>query len=139
MTPPGLHAEDQKSPATVKIENARINAVSPTSTDSAAFMTIQNLSDESIRLVHTTSQISGSVMPMLTSHEKMNGIEVIGMKEVDYLEIPARGTLELEPGGAHLMLMGLTQPLVPGTTTKLVLHFSPGPDEMTVDAKVVKQ
>jgi periplasmic copper chaperone A len=37
--------------------------------------------------------------------------------------IPAGGRLELHPGGAHMMLLGLTQALRPGDIVRLVLTF----------------
>ncbi len=39
------------------------------------------------------------------------------------LEIPAGGSVELRPGGLHLMLMGLKKPLLPGDAIKGVLTF----------------
>jgi periplasmic copper chaperone A len=37
--------------------------------------------------------------------------------------IPAGGRLAMHPGGAHIMLLGLTQALRPGDTVPLVLIF----------------
>ena len=66
------------------------------------------------------------------------------------LEIPAGGSVELRPGGLHLMLMGLTKPLQQGEAIKGVLTFrdagdvavtlpvepagSPGPGKAPADA-----
>ena len=54
--------------------------------------------------------------------EMTNG--VMSMKEVEGgIEIPAGGTIQLEPGGNHVMLMGLKAPLVEGETLPLTLVF----------------
>ena len=39
------------------------------------------------------------------------------------LPIPAKGSVLLAPGGLHVMLMGLPQPLKAGTTLPLTLNF----------------
>ncbi|WP_044562098.1 copper chaperone PCu(A)C [Azospirillum sp. B4] len=42
---------------------------------------------------------------------------------VDGVALPAGGTVTLKPEGAHIMLMGLTQPLVVGQRVHLTLRF----------------
>ena len=46
------------------------------------------------------------------------------MREHGQLQIPAGKTVELAPGGVHLMLMGLKQQLVAGETISLKMKFS---------------
>ncbi len=48
---------------------------------------------------------------------------VMKMEAAGALEIPARGTLEMKPGGYHIMLMGLQAPLKQGETLELTLVF----------------
>ena len=56
-------------------------------------------------------------------HEmKMEG-DTMRMRGLPVLELPARQTVELKPGGYHLMLMDLKQPLVNGTSVPLTLIF----------------
>lgn len=57
-------------------------------------------------------------------HEmKMDG-NVMRMRALEQgLELPRGETVELRPGGYHLMLMGLKQPLQAGTTVPVVLRF----------------
>jgi copper(I)-binding protein len=47
-------------------------------------------------------------------------------KLADGLDIPAGGTVELKPGGMHLMLLDLKQPLVEGTRVPVKLTFKSG-------------
>ena len=54
-------------------------------------------------------------------HEmKMDG-NVMKMRAVDKLALPAGKTIELRPGGYHVMLMDLAQPLNDGDTVPLTL------------------
>ena len=43
------------------------------------------------------------------------------MRAVPKLDLPAGQTVELKPGGYHVMLMDLKQPLAPGSTVPLTL------------------
>lgn len=45
------------------------------------------------------------------------------MRQVDGFDIPAKGQAMLQPGGNHIMLMGLNKALQPGTRHALVLVF----------------
>lgn len=49
------------------------------------------------------------------------------------VDVPANGELKLEPGGDHLMLMGLTSPLKVGDSVELTLQFQ---NAGTVNIKV---
>lgn len=64
-----------------------------------------------------------------------DGFAMMGMREVDRLEIPAGTTVELVPGGFHLMLIDLAEDLVPGTEYDLTLTFAEA-GEITVTVEV---
>jgi len=49
---------------------------------------------------------------------------VMRMRAVAAVEIPAHATTALKPGGYHVMLMDLKQPLVVGQTIPLSLTFA---------------
>lgn len=51
------------------------------------------------------------------------------------IEVPAGGRTELEPGGFHVMLVGLKQDFSPGDTVSVTLRFEKS-DEITVEAAV---
>lgn len=48
---------------------------------------------------------------------------VMRMRPVDAIDVPAGGAVTLQPGGLHVMLMGLDKPLVEGETLPLTLVF----------------
>jgi copper(I)-binding protein len=45
------------------------------------------------------------------------------MRPVESIECPPGVTVKIEPGGLHVMLLGLTHPLVAGTKFPLTLRF----------------
>jgi copper(I)-binding protein len=60
---------------------------------------------------------------------------MMGMEPVARLEIPAGGTVQLAPGGYHIMLIGLTKDLNVGDTVQVTLKFEKAGD-VTVTAQV---
>ena len=63
---------------------------------------------------------------------RMNG-DVMQMRQVDAIALPAGKTVELKPGGWHLMLVGLKAPLKAGDKFPLTLKFErAGEVEVTV-------
>lgn len=60
---------------------------------------------------------------------------VMRMRRVDRVELPAGATVRLEPGGLHMMLIGLKQPLAEGARLPLVLRFETA-GEVKVELKV---
>ncbi|MEO7056854.1 MAG: copper chaperone PCu(A)C [Caldimonas sp.] len=73
-----------------------------------------------LRLVGVSTPVAG----IAEIHQmKMEG-DVMRMREVaGGLELPPRQTVELEPSGLHIMLMGLKQPLAVGETASMRLDF----------------
>lgn len=63
------------------------------------------------------------VAEVVELHEtKMDG-DVMKMGPISSIEVPAGGSVNLEPGGKHIMLINLKQPLTPGEKIKLILNF----------------
>ncbi len=91
---------------------------------SAAFGELANGSDADVTVVSAASDAS----TMLELHETVeNDAGEMIMREIDGgFVIPAGGSLALEPGGSHLMLMDLTGPLVAGAEASVTLTFSDG-------------
>lgn len=85
----------------------------------AAFMTVQNHGSAEDRLVSASSPVAERV----ELHTHIRDGEVMRMREIDAIEIPAGGTVKLQPGGLHLMLIDLTAPLKQGETFPLTLSF----------------
>lgn len=58
------------------------------------------------------------------------------MADTDALDVPGGGSAVLSPGGAHIMLSGLTRPLVEGDTVTVVLELRNGPPVSVVTTVV---
>ncbi|WP_157271111.1 copper chaperone PCu(A)C [Azohydromonas aeria] len=56
-------------------------------------------------------------------HNMFMSGDVMRMRQVEAIDVPAGATVELGPGGLHLMLMGLKAPLTAGQRLPLVLRF----------------
>jgi periplasmic copper chaperone A len=113
----GTSALAQQGGATVRVENAWVRSAVPGQQGTGAFMRITAAHD--MKLVGAATPAAG----IAEVHEmKMDG-DVMKMRAVGQLDLPAGRTIELKPGGYHLMLMELKQPLRPGTKMPLTLLF----------------
>jgi len=89
-------------------------------TNSAAYMLLSDHGTEPDRLVSASSPIAREVVLHVFNVE--NG--VYGMHPVSAIQItPGTALTVLEPGGAHVMLEGLKQPLKAGESFPLTLTF----------------
>ena len=117
-----------------------------------AYMTIQNTGSAADAFVGESSPIAQSVevhetmgmgIPAPSASDAMGGVagmspiptassmasmsgEMMGMQPVARMEIPAGGTVQLAPGGYHIMLIGLTKDLNVGARSRSSLS-STGP------------
>jgi len=86
---------------------------------SAVYMVIENTGDQPDRLLHAHSDVAQTI----ELHEAKMENGVMKMQPVEGIDVPAHGSVELKPGGLHVMLIGLTRDLNPGDTVELELHF----------------
>ena len=99
-----------------------------------AFMTLQNTTDTEDRLVKAA--VNSTVASVVEIHETtVDENDMMHMRPVDRVTIPAGGSVELKPGGLHIMLMDVQGDLVEGQTVSLLLTFESGL-ELTVEAPV---
>ena len=89
-----------------------------------AYLTIHG-GDTPDRLESVTSPRSAKVEMHTMS---MDG-DVMRMRMVDSIDVPANGEVKLQPGGMHLMLTQLSAPLKSGQTVPLTLHFEHAGDK----------
>lgn len=116
----------------VVIEHAWVKATEDGMT--AAFGDLVNPGGADITLV----AVSSPAATAMELHETVaDASGQMAMRERDGgFTIPAGGTLVLEPGGNHLMLMGLTGPIVAGDEVEFTLTFSDGSERtFTAPAK----
>ncbi|WP_375688560.1 DUF1775 domain-containing protein [Pseudooceanicola sp. LIPI14-2-Ac024] len=102
------------------IAEAFSRATLPNAPVGGGFMAITNNGAEDDRLIAASSPAAGRV----EIHEMAMEGDVMKMRELaDGLPIPAGETVTLKPGGFHLMMMQLGQPLVEGETVPVTLTF----------------
>jgi len=113
---------------TIEVRDAWVRSSVTGQNASGAFMKIT--AKESAKLIAATSPVAG----IAEIHEmKMEG-NVMTMRAVSGgLDLPAGKTVELRPGGYHLMLMDLKAPLVKAGQVPLTLLFK---DAKGVESKV---
>jgi len=85
-----------------------------------AFLTIRNDGDTADQLTGASSTIA----PMVGVHETIADNGVMKMRPVGSIDLPPHQTVMLKPGGYHVMLMGLANPLKEGDTFPLDLTFA---------------
>lgn len=97
---------------------------------SAAYLQIHNDG-------HTDDQLIAVIVDegVAEIHETQIQNDVMRMRPVDGINIPAGETVQLEPGGYHIMLMDFGTPLIQGNRLPLTLFFASGA-EISVDAWV---
>lgn len=93
-------------------------------TVSAGYGRIENGTGAAVRLIGTETPVAGKV----EIHNVTTEGGVMRMRPLaDGLDIPAGETVELRPGGYHLMLLELRQSLRRGETVPVTLRFDSGP------------
>jgi periplasmic copper chaperone A len=105
--------------AQITISDAWTRATAPGAKIGAGYMTIRNASKSADRLIAASSPAAEKVEPHVTAKDGA----IFRMREVKGYDIPAGGSFELKPGGAHLMLMNLKAPLKEGDKVPLTLRF----------------
>jgi hypothetical protein len=115
--------------ANISVTDAWARATMPGQKVSGAYMQIR--SDADARLIRASSP----AVPRVEIHEmKMDG-DVMRMREVEAIDLPKSKTVSLEPGGFHIMLMNLPQPIAAGEVIPLVLTVESGGKRQTVEVK----
>ncbi|MFN3601657.1 MAG: copper chaperone PCu(A)C [Dietzia sp.] len=100
---------------------------------SGVFGTIRNPGDSEVHLTGATSEIGETT----ELHETVPGASGMMMQEKQGgFVIPAGGQLVLEPGGNHIMLMDLSEPITTGQQITITLQFDGAADQnITVSAR----
>lgn len=117
----------------VMVSDAYVRAVPPGQPNSASFMVLSNHSSEDLVLVGAESDVAKAVE--LHSHTMKDGM--MRMRQVEKIDLPAGETVQLQPGGLHVMVIGLQQKLVPGEKIDMALVFSDG-SKLDLKVPVVK-
>jgi copper(I)-binding protein len=113
--------------AQVDVTSAWARPAVPGQSATGAFMTLT--SKEGARLLGAASAVAGVV----EIHEMAMEGNVMKMREVRGLDLPAGRAVQLKPGGYHVMLMDLKRPLAVGEKVRVELRLE------TRDKRLVTQ
>lgn len=108
-----------QSAGPLRIEQPFARATAPTARAGGAFMTIVNTGASADRLL----RVETSVAARAELHTVIMEGDVMRMREVPGIDVPANGKATLAPGGFHVMLMELKAPLKAGDTAPITLVF----------------
>jgi copper(I)-binding protein len=81
---------------------------------------------------------SDTTMAMGSDTTMAMGEGEMGMRPVEFIELPAGEAVELKPGGYHIMFIDLVKPLEVGTSIALTLVFE-NAGEITIDVPVLDE
>lgn len=116
----GCPAGQEFAAGALTVTGAWSRATLPQANVAAGYMTISNAGAEADRLagVATAAAETAEIHRMWIENEMMK-MEVLP----EGIEIPAAGSVTLDPGGLHLMFIGITQPFEAGDCVEVVLSF----------------
>jgi len=120
----------------VAVSDAWIRATVPGQTASGAFMRIT--SEETASLVGFTTDLASTHQ----LHEMRMDGDVMRMRELDQVSLPAGKTVGFGPGSMHFMLLDLKKPLVAGESAPitLVVRLSNGKQvRITTEARIERR
>lgn len=127
-----LSAAAQQS-AVVEVADVWVRALPPTQTNTAAYLTIINRGDTGITIVGASADVADKVEIHTT--REIDGY--MRMEQLQDLSVAVGESLQLAPGGTHLMLLGLARMPLTGETVRLCLELATG-DEICTVAEVRK-
>ncbi|WP_372527000.1 copper chaperone PCu(A)C [Piscinibacter sp.] len=125
----GAHADGSKL-ASITIDHPYARATLAGQSNGAAYFSLDNRGAGDRLLA-----VSAPVSARAELHSMTMDGGVMRMRQLDAIDVPAGKTVELKPGGLHVMLLGLKAPLKAGDSFLMTLKFEKA-GEATVDVKV---
>jgi copper(I)-binding protein len=150
-------SDDSSSSEQVSVKDAWARVTAPTATMGAVYMNLESADGDKLMSAEVPTSIAGKT----EIHETVGGEggmesgdtmgmeegsmdqsmeegsmdpSMMGMREVDSIDLPAGEEVSLEPGGFHIMLLELEQPIAEGDTVPVTLTFEKA-GEIEVDAE----
>lgn len=95
--------------------------VRPSEGITATYFQIRNENDNNIELVSVETELG-----ITEIHETQMENDVMRMRPVESINIASNETIRFEPGGYHVMIMGLSSTIIEGDSVELILNFASG-------------
>ena len=105
---------------TIRIIQPWARATAGTATVGAAYMTLDNTGPKADRLIEASSAVAAKT----EVHTHIIEGDIMRMRAIDGVDLPPGETVEFQPGGLHVMLIGLTAALETGKNFPLTLTFA---------------
>ncbi len=107
---------------TLRVSGAWVPPTVPGQTVGAAYMQLRSAQDAAL------VKVEADAAPTAEIHQMTTVNDVMLMRRLAQVNLPAGGTVELSPGATHVMLVDLRQPLKVGDSVKLrlTLRFADG-------------
>jgi hypothetical protein len=106
----------------IRTTDPSVRAVPPSQDQTAAYLTLRNIDKRDHALIRAAS----SAARVTELHTVIHEDGKMKMRPVPRMEIKAGGETRLQPGGLHIMLIGLKQPLAAGASVAITLTFEDG-------------
>lgn len=103
----------------IQVRHPWSRATPPGAKVAVGYMEIRNAGQQPDRLLSASTAVAQRVEMHVTQRHG----DVMRMRQVKSLDIPARERYALRPGGAHLMLVDLARPLEKGERFTMTLRF----------------
>ncbi|MCB1955848.1 MAG: copper chaperone PCu(A)C [Rhodocyclaceae bacterium] len=113
------------------IRDAYVREMPPVARNTAAFLVLANPGQAAVTVVGASTPAAARA----ELHDHLRDGEVMRMRRVESVEVPAGGEVRFAPGGLHVMLMDLAAPLRAGQVVAIDLVLADG-QHVTVQAPV---
>jgi copper(I)-binding protein len=123
----------QTTAQSLTVTDAYVREAAPNAPSTGAFMVIKNSGTADRRVVKAQS----TAARVVELHTHLNEGGIMKMRPVTDIAVKAGGETILKPGGLHVMLIDLRQPLKQGDLVPITLNFDDG-SSVRVDAPVKK-
>lgn len=127
----GLVSAHNHEKGDIQVRHPWSRATAPGAKVAAGYMEIRNNGTRPDRLLSASTSAAKRVEMHITQRDG----EVMKMREVKAFDIPPRERTTLRPGGAHLMLVDIAQPLKKGERFTMTLRFERA-GELAIDVEV---
>jgi copper(I)-binding protein len=115
----------------LEFSNAWVRSLPPSQSNTAGYLTLVNRGETAVAVVGASSDLAKKVE--LHTTRQVDGL--MRMERLEGLAVAPGETVELAPGGTHLMLLGLAYMPVPGDEVRLCLQLASG-EEVCTNAEV---
>lgn len=116
------HREAPISATTFELHDAWVRATPDSGSTTAAYIRFVNGTRDTVWI----SRFSSDDAKTVELHKSSDISGEMHMSMLDSLAVAPDHSMTMRPGGYHLMMIGVTHALVPGTMVRIVMHLSNG-------------